>query len=229
MNDLLTFDQQATLALNGSQSLFLDNLMITVTNTFSWSLLIVMLLYVIFKNNTWKEGLFILLAIGLMIFVCDRICSGWCKPTIARWRPTRDPEIMYLLDTVLNYRGGRYGFFSGHASNTFCVATFLAWLFRSPRMTIVLYFWSATTTFTRLYLGVHYLGDVTVGLLVGCLLGTLFYIAYNWLKARFGPVRLISGQFTPTGYLKSDIDAFITVVFLNYILITIYSLTRGII
>jgi hypothetical protein len=84
-----------------------------------------MLLYVIFKNNSWKEGLCILLCIGLMIFVTDRLCSGWCKPTVARWRPTRDPEIMYLIDTVLNYRGGRFGFFSGHASNTFCVATFL--------------------------------------------------------------------------------------------------------
>ena len=230
MHDLLQFDQQATLALNGSQSLFLDNLMITVTNTFAWSLLIIMLLYVIFKNNSWKEGLCILLCIGLMIFVTDRLCSGWCKPTMARWRPTRDPEIMYLIDTVLNYRGGRFGFFSGHASNTFCVATFLAWLFRSPRMTAVLYFWSATTTFTRLYLGVHYLGDVTVGLLVGLTTGTLFYALYYHLRKRFSnPIPLISSQFTSTGYLRSDINSFITVVFLNYILVTTFSLTRGII
>lgn len=229
MNDILQFDQQATLDLNGSQSLFLDNLMITVTNTFSWTLLIMMLLYVIFKNNSWKESLFILLTIGLMIFVADRICSGYVKPTVARWRPTRDPEIMYLLDTVLNYRGGRFGFFSGHACNTFCMAMFLSWLFRSTRMTLVLFFWSTTTTFTRLYLGVHYLGDVTVGLLAGLTIGFIFYIIYNRLRARFGRVRLISAQFTPTGYLRSDIDKFITVVFLNYILVTTFSVTRGII
>lgn len=229
MEELLQFDQQATLTLNGSHSLFLDNLMITVTDTFSWSLLIAMLLYVIFKNNTWKEGLLILLTLGLMIFVADRICSGWVKPTVARWRPTRDPEIMYLIDTVLNYRGGRFGFFSGHACNTFCMATFLACLFRSTRMTVVLYFWCITTTFTRLYLGVHYLGDVTVGLCVGILLGLLFYTLYYRLQLRFGKVRLISGQFTASGYLRSDLNAFVTVIFLNYILITIFSLTRGII
>lgn len=226
---LLQFDQQATLALNGSHSLFLDNLMITVTNTFSWSLLMLMLLYVIFKNNSWKDSLCILLTIGLMIFVADRICSGWVKPTVARWRPTRDPEIMYLLDTVLNYRGGRFGFFSGHACNTFCIAMFLSWLFRSTRMTLVLFFWAATTTFTRLYLGVHYLGDVTVGLCVGSLLGIIFYTVYYRLRLLFGKHHLISNQFTSTGYLRSDLDRFMTVIFLNYILIIIFSVTRGII
>ena len=229
MEELLQFDQQATLALNGSHSLFLDNLMMTVTNTFSWSLLIIMLLYVIFKNNSWKEGLIILLTIGLMIYVADYICSGWMKPTIARWRPTRDPELMGLLDTVLNYRGGRFGFFSGHACNTFCVAMFLSCLFRSARMTFVLFFWSATTTFTRLYLGVHYLGDVTVGLCVGMLLGLIFYTIYYQVKRRISKIRLISGQFTSSGYLHSDLNRFTMVIFLNYILITIFSVTRGII
>ena len=101
---MIQFDQEATLFLNGSQNLFLDNLMMTVTNTFSWSLVIIMLIYILFKNNDWKDALFILLTIGLMIFVADRICSGWIKPTIARWRPARldtrilEPGLRYLGD-----------------------------------------------------------------------------------------------------------------------------------
>lgn len=226
--DLVTFDQQATLAINGSDSIFWDNLMLTVTNTFSWSLLIFVLFYIIFKNNSWKEAFVIILTLGLLIFVADRICSGWIKPTVARWRPTQDPHLMYMVDVVNNYRGGRFGFFSGHACNTFCVATFLAWLFRSPRLTAVLYFWCATTTFTRLYLGVHYLGDVTVGLLVGITLGTLFYFGYRHFQGRFGKAKLISEQFTSTGYMKPHINFFIAVIFFNYILITIFALCRGI-
>ncbi|MDO4995072.1 MAG: phosphatase PAP2 family protein [Bacteroidales bacterium] len=226
---MLQFDQQATLFLNGSQNLFLDNLMITVTSTFSWSLLIVMLIYILFKNNNWKEALFILFTIGMMIFVADRICSGWIKPTIARWRPTRDPEIMYLIDTVLNYRGGRFGFFSGHACNTSCVAMFLAWLFREKRLTFILFLWSVTTTYTRLYLGVHYLGDVLVGWSVGLTLGCVFYFLYNRVRQRVGTSQLISGQFTSSGYPLGDIHLFITAIAFNYIIITIYAITRGII
>jgi len=129
MGELIQLDQLVTLWINGSQSLFWDNLMITVTNTFAWSLLIVMLFYVILHNNDAHHILLIFLCIALMIFVADRVCSGLVKPTVARWRPTQDPQLMYLIDTVNGYRGGRFGFFSGHASNTFCVAHF--WLFCS--------------------------------------------------------------------------------------------------
>ncbi len=231
MNNLLSIngiDTSFTLSLNGSESLFWDNLMVVVTNTFSWSLLIVMLVYMLFKNNTTKDALMILLTICFMIFVADRICSGWVKPTVARWRPTQDPQIMYLVDTVRNYRGGRFGFFSGHACNTMCVAMFLSWIFRSRKLTYVLFFWSVTTTFTRLYLGVHYFGDVLVGFTVGCIIGYIFYRLYYKvfnIKERY---HRITEQYTQSGYLKSDIDLFISIVFFNYIALIIVSLTIGI-
>ncbi len=221
-------DQSLTLSLNGSESLFWDNLMITVTNTFSWSLLIIMLLYIIFKNNSTKDALLILLTIGVMIVIADRLCSGLVKPSVARWRPARDPSIMYLVDTVRNYRGGRYGFFSGHACNTMCVAMYLSYLFRSRKLTIVLFLWSITTTYTRLYLGVHYLGDVLVGWAVGCLLGYLFYKLYYRLFNVEKLSHRISEQYTESGYMKSDIDNFIAIILFNYILLIIVSLTIGI-
>ena len=130
-------DQTITLALNGSTSLFWDNLMICITNTFSWSLVILMLFYIFFHNNTLRDALIILLTIGLMILVADRLCSGLVKPWVARWRPTQNPEIMYLVDIVEGYRGGRFGFFSGHACNTFCMATFLSFLFRYRAVTFL--------------------------------------------------------------------------------------------
>lgn len=221
-------DQSITLSLNGSESLFCDNLMIIVTNTFSWSLLIIMLLYIIFKNNSTKDAFIILLTIGLMIFVADRICSGFVKPAVARWRPTQDPNIMYLVDTVRNYRGGRYGFFSGHACNTMCVAMFLSYLFRSRKLSFFLFFWSISTTFTRLYLGVHYFGDVLVGWTVGGLIGFLFYKLYYRLFDVKNQSHRITEQYTETGYNKSEIDTFIAVILFNYILLVLISLTIGI-
>ena len=98
---IVEWDRGLTLAINGSESLFWDNLMIVCTNTFAWSFLIVMLLFILFKNNSVKDTLMILLTIGVMIFVADRLCSGFVKPFVARWRPTQDPDIMYLVDTVV--------------------------------------------------------------------------------------------------------------------------------
>jgi undecaprenyl-diphosphatase len=221
-------DQSITLALNGSDSLFWDNLMMCVTNTFSWSLIIIMLLVIFFRNNYVRDAFIILLTIGLMIFVADRLCSGLVKPMVARWRPTQDPEIMYLIDIVDGYRGGRFGFFSGHACNTFCMATFLSLLFRYKAVTFTLYFWSATTTFTRLYLGVHYFGDVTVGLIVGCLIGWGFYYLYNKVMQRLQSSRLTSDQFTPTGYKKRDMNLFLAVVYFNYICVLLVSMIKGV-
>lgn len=229
MNELNELDHQLTLAINGSDSLFWDNVMYTVTNTFSWSLVIITLLIIIFKNNNWKEALMVYIAIVLLILVSHYICAGIVKPTVARWRPTQDPHLMYLLDVVRNYRADKYGFFSGHACNTMCMAVFLSCLFRSTKVTITLIFWSLTTTFTRLYLGVHYLGDVCVGLIVGTCLGLLFY----WLMERFvhpkvGIKRLISEQFTSSGYLKSDMNIFMTVIFFNYLCVLVFAMTLGI-
>ena len=229
MNELNELDHQLTLAINGSDSLFWDNVMYTVTNTFSWSLVILTLLIIVFKNNSWKEALMVYLTIALLIFVADRICSGIVKPTVARWRPTQDPHLMYLVDVVRNYRGGKYGFFSGHACNTMCMAVFLSCLFRSSKVTLTLIFWSLTTTFTRLYLGVHYLGDVCVGFIVGIILGLLFYwLMEHYVHPKVGIKRLISEQFTSSGYLKSDMNIFMTVIFFNYLCVIIYAMTLGI-
>ena len=226
--DINQLDHTLTLLINGSDSIFWDNVMYTVTNTFSWSMVIVALLVIIFKNNSIKNTLIILLTIALLIFVADRICSGLVKPMVALWRPAQDPQLMYMVDVVRGYRGGRFGFFSGHACNTMCMAVFLSMLFRSAKVTLVLIFWSLTTTFTRLYLGVHYLGDVCVGWCVGVILGLLFYYLMRRFQRGDDRRSYISEQFTSTGYLKSDMDSFLTIIFFNYVCVIIFAMTLGI-
>ena len=105
---------------------------------------------------------------------------------------------------------------------------FLSWVFRHGWVTAALFFWAASTTFTRLYLGVHYLGDVLVGMIVGCLLGAVFYLILRLIQKRMRSKRLISEQFTSTGYMKSDMTRLLDVIFFNYVLLVIIAVSQGV-
>lgn len=228
MGQLEQLDQQVTLAVNGSHSLFWDNVMLLMTETYAWALVFACLVIILFKNNSLRQALIILAAIALLLATTDLLCSGWVKPTVARWRPTQDPFLMYDIDVVAGRRGGEFGFFSGHASNTFSQAMFIALLLRYTPATITVYAWAAIHTFTRLYLGVHYLGDILVGIAVGSVLGLLFHALYERVHRRLGDPPLVSGQFTTTGYLRTDLNAFIAVNILNYLVLLIFAMAKGI-
>lgn len=179
MEEIIHYDKQLLLMLNGSDSVFLDWVVMTLTNALTWIPLYLSLLYVVIKTNrNVREVLLILLAAGLCVLLAGTIDDEIVKPLVARWRPGHDPEIGHLVDTVNDYRGGNYGFFSAHASNTFSLALFFSLLMRQRLLTIGLISWSLINCWTRMYLGVHYPGDITVGLIWGALVGVFVYKLY---------------------------------------------------
>ena len=180
MEELIQFDKQLLLWFNGSESLFLDSLITTLTNAKTWIPLYLSLFYVVVKSNqTVRDVFMILAAAGLCVLLAGTIDDTIVKPTIARWRPGHDPQIGMLVDTVNGYRGGNYGFFSAHASNTFSIAIFFSLLMRQRLFTIFMVCWSLINCYTRLYLGVHYPGDILVGLSWGAIVGTSVYYLYR--------------------------------------------------
>ena len=183
MEELIQFDKQLLLAVNGSDSLFLDYLVLILTNAKTWIPLYLGLFYVVVQTHRkhWKEILFILVAAGLCVLLAGAVDDTIVKPLVARWRPTHDPEIGALVDVVNGYRGGNYGFFSAHASNTFSIAMFFSLLMRQRLMTIFLVCWSLINCWTRLYLGVHYPGDILVGLCWGAIVGYSVYRLYCYI------------------------------------------------
>ena len=208
MEELIHFDKELLLWFNGSNSLFLDSLIMTLTNAKTWIPLYLALFYVVIKSNTSVRDILLVVAgAGLCVLLAGTIDDTIVKPLVGRWRPGRDPEIGMLVDTVDGYRGGRYGFFSAHACNTFSVAIFFYWLVRSRVLTGMLLFWSLLNCWTRLYLGVHYPGDILVGLIWGFCAATIVYYFYNRFTQRlYHNKRLISSHFTQTGYQRSDCD-----------------------
>lgn len=205
---LIDLDKQLLLWFNGSPSLYLDTLVRTLTNALTWIPFYLTLFFVVIKNNENVQK--ILLVVGsaaLCVVLAGTIDDTIVKPTVARWRPTHDPQIGLLVDIVDGYRGGNYGFFSAHAANTFSIAIFFWWLVRSRLLTCAMVIWSLTNCWTRLYLGVHYPGDILVGLCWGAFAGCVAYWFYQRIARRFSTgMNFTSTHYTKTGYLRSDID-----------------------
>ena len=179
MEELIQFDKHLLLMLNGSDSVFLDYVVMTLTNAKTWIPLYLALFYVVVKSNmTKKDILFVVAAAGFCVLCAGGFDDSVVKPLVARWRPTHDPQIGMLIDTVDNYRGGNYGFFSAHASNTFSIALFFSLLMRRRWLVVTLVCYSLVNCWTRLYLGVHYPGDITVGLIWGSIVGYCIYRLY---------------------------------------------------
>ena len=228
MDTIIQMDKQLLLAINGSDSLFVDYLAKTLTTAATWIPLYVSLFYVVVKNNdNFRRIICILACAGLCVLFAGTVDDLLVKPLVARLRPTHDFQIGMLVDTVDGYRGGKYGFFSAHAANTFSIAVFFSLLMRSRLVTLLLAGWSLTNCWTRLYLGVHYPLDILCGLLWGGSVGTGIYFLYRYVDRRLlhSENDYVSSKYTSSGYRYSDIY----IVALVLSLTLIYCILRSLI
>ncbi|MDX5348812.1 MAG: phosphatase PAP2 family protein [Hymenobacteraceae bacterium] len=180
-------DRNLLLKLNAQHSPFWDPVMVTVSEKWFWVPFYVLIAaYLVYKFR-W-QSLPLLLTIGVMVASTDLIASAFFKPTIGRFRPCHDPVIGELV-RVIDGCGGKYGFMSSHASNTFGLATFLTCVLpRSLRwFKVLLFVWAIVVTYSRIYLGVHYPGDLLTGGLLGIILGFLYYRLVLWVQNKYLP------------------------------------------
>ena len=169
-------DRTVFLFLNGLNSSFWDPIIYRLTEQLYWFPFFAIVLYLIIKNYR-KRSILILLGIALTIVLADQFTFRLMKPFFARPRPTHQPELEGLVHFVNNYKGGLYGFASSHAANSFGVATFLLLAVKDKIPWIwVMFIWAAIFSYTRIYLGVHYPGDIIVGGLVGAVMGYFAYL-----------------------------------------------------
>lgn len=222
---LLEIDRQLLLAFNGSGSLFIDSLVLVLTNAYTWIAFYLALTYLVIKNNgKWSQIMLVVAASGLCILFSSLVAEGVVKPYVARLRPSLDPSVCNMLHLAKGYTASGYSFFSAHAANTFSIAVFFSLLVRSRVFTIFIMAWSLLNAWTRLYLGVHYPSDVIVGLAYGAFVGILVYLIFLKLYMIVtDKLHFISSQYTRTGYGFSDIDIVHNVLLLTIVYAVIHA------
>lgn len=211
--------------INGSESSFLDGLMVTLTSGFTWIPLYIALLYLVISNNDnmTKIMLIILCGIGCVVF-SGGICDFIIKPMIGRIRPINDDMLDGIIYTVGDMSNKDFSFFSSHAANTTSLTMFFALLVRNRKFTVAMTVWALVNCYTRLYLGMHYPFDVLVGIAWGALVGLLLYFVYLRVYDRMFPdVEFISTQYTSKGYTIITID----IVLLTMSVLYLYAILRS--
>ena len=185
MNTLSNIDSDLFLFLNGLHADWLDKVMIAITQMWVWIPLYLLLIYWIIKQYG-KHCWWIILAVGLIVLCSDQLSAHVCKPLFQRLRPCYNADFQYLIHLPKGMAGGKYGFVSSHAANTFAVAAFLTCALRKNRkwMGIVLYFWAFISSYSRIYLGFHYPGDILCGAILGILIGLIFWKTFQLIVAR---------------------------------------------
>lgn len=182
IQSLSEIDTNILLFFNGIHSTFFDYFMSAFTGKAIWVPMYATILYVLLKNYNWKVALGCVVVIALTITFADQMCNSILRPLVGRLRPS-NPEnpIADLVYIVNGRRGGGYGFPSCHAANSFGLAVVLILMFRKRWLSVFIVAWAIINSYTRLYLGLHYPGDLLVGAIIGGLGGGLIYFAFSKL------------------------------------------------
>lgn len=164
---MISWDHELFLTLNGWHSSTSDAVWAFITHRLTWIPLylglIVWLLWKVPKG--WVVLLYFLVCVG----AADRFTSGFMKPTFARWRPCHDPVLQSQVH-VVGSCGGKYGFASSHAANTFALAMAFSLAFPALiRVRRAFWAWAFVVSMSRIFVGAHFPADIFIGALVGVL------------------------------------------------------------
>ena len=216
---LMDIDAEALLAVNGLHDLFQDAFWWMVSAKWSSLLLVLSLLWILLHKNR-RHALLVVAMLAVAVLVADQVSSGLIKHLVERLRPTHDPSLENAVHVINGYRGGLYGFVSSHAANFFAIATLVSFIMRHRLVAIALYGWALVQCYSRMYLGVHYPGDILGGIVVGLLAGWLVWCLMRWIQHRF---RIPEGYYT-----RSDATMMITAVGVTVVGLIVAALVQSI-
>jgi undecaprenyl-diphosphatase len=185
---ILELDKNIFIFLNSLGSETFDGLWLLITRQTSWIPFFLVILYLIYKNIGLKQSLLLLLFVAVLITFSDQITNVF-KRGFERQRPCNNPEIMSFIRIV--QKRDSYSFFSGHASSSMAVATFLYFIFKNYYKYLgFLFLWPLIFAYSRIYLGLHYPSDILSGFVFGVISGFIMYKIYKILQKNYFPIEV---------------------------------------
>jgi undecaprenyl-diphosphatase len=173
LEKIIHYDKELFVFLNALGNENWDTFWMTLTNQFSWIPLYILFFYLIFKSLGWKKGLALVLLTAVMVTFSDQL-TVFIKNSFQRFRPNRDPSINEFIRILKNNKS--FSFVSGHATTSMAVSLFMhLTLKKYYRYTVLFFIWPILFSYSRIYIGVHFPIDVTVGAVLGILIGMVFY------------------------------------------------------
>ncbi|MDR1644344.1 MAG: phosphatase PAP2 family protein [Tannerellaceae bacterium] len=222
LEQILYYEREAFFLLNGSHSPFWDRFMWLYSGKTVWLPIAVLIIIILIYKKNWRDSMLVLLALVLVVTLCDQFASHFCKPFFSRFRPTHHPDFMNQVKTVFGYRGGYYGFISSHAANAFGFALFMSLLFRNCIFTVTIFFWAACSAYSRIYLGVHFISDIAFGCVAGMLLGCGVYVFY--IRIRKQLYRRVGEKIQPSAiYSPKQKQAIVLAIFVTFLILLIFN------
>lgn len=223
MEGIQQLDQSLLLFLHSFHNDFWDKAVTLFTSIEIWIPFYVLMVYIIIKTFK-KNSIYILVLIGLSIVVSDQF-SALIKDSVQRLRPTHDPVFGNLVHNLYD-RGGTFGFFSAHAANTFTIAIISARLFKNHLFSILIFIWAILVSYTRIYLGLHYLVDTLIGWIWGILAGLAFYQLIVFIQKKY--FKSIDPEIAKTSISREDSIRLLmfVMIYVATILVTIDRLTK---
>lgn len=185
LNYLNQIDTELFLILNGWHNHFFDILMVYVSSMLFWLPFYIFLFYLLIREYKWKS-LILLLFTAFLITLTDQSSVQLFKNVFQRLRPCHNPDIQAMVHTV-EYCGGLYSFVSSHATNYFGIIVFVTGLLKNRYKWLpwVLVIWGLLIIYSRIYLGVHYPGDVIAGAILGSVIGWMVLWLYRYTDKKW--------------------------------------------
>ena len=185
--EILKLDSKLFLFLNNLGTSKFDAFWLSLSKIEANILMYLFLIFLFFYIQNFRPKflniLYLLLVIALMITITDQ-GANYFKDSFQRLRPCYNESLMDSLRLVKENCGGKYGFFSAHASNSFSLAIFFGLLFKNKirYMFIITMAYASLISYSRIYLGVHFPIDIIVGGSFGITVGL---ITYSFLYLKF--------------------------------------------
>jgi undecaprenyl-diphosphatase len=180
---LINIDIKLFLFLNSFHSEFFDSVMMFLTGKYSWILLYISILIFVFKKFGAKSSFIIIFLFIFTTILTDQTSVHLFKDVFKRLRPCFNPLIADIVH-VVKYPGGQYGFVSSHAANAFGTVVLASLILRNKYISILLIFWASVIAYSRIYLGVHFPGDVLVGALLGTFWAFVIYYLFKYFDKK---------------------------------------------